>query len=275
MRCLLPFLAILALLAASPTRAAPSDMMQPEHVTLPGPEGVTLKAKLFLPAGPRITSAIVALHGCGGPFPARDAQWAEKLAAMGHAVLLPDSFGSRNLGPQCRERARLATARGLRRQDAIAAARWLAERPGTPAGGIVLMGWSDGGSTVIATAGNPHDIPPGLFRGFVAFYPGCRAAAADATWKPQAPLLILHGESDDWTPIAPCRALAERDPGQITLLAYPGAYHDFDLAHPVRVLRMVPTSQNPDGTVHVGGNEAGRADALARVPEFIAGLPAR
>ena len=59
------------------------------------------------------------------------------------------------------------------------------------------------------------------------------------------------------------------------LLVYPGAYHDFDIEVPVRVLRNIPSSQRDDGTVHVGGDPAARADALVRVPAFLVALPPR
>jgi dienelactone hydrolase len=238
-----------------------------ETVELPGPDGIVLRAVLHRPDGPPIAPAIVALHGCGGPYPSRDAQWTDALTRAGHIVLFPDSFASRGLHSQCRvpERDRPATSGGLRRRDAIAAATWLAAQPGTPPGGIVLLGWSDGGSTVLATArAGRDDVPPGLFRAFIAFYPGCHAASITQGWHPLAPLNILQGESDDWTPIAPCRALAATAP-DVTLTAYPGAYHDFDAPVPLRVMRNIPSSQNPDHTVHAGGNDAARADALARV----------
>lgn len=242
-----------------------------ETVTLPGPHGVALKAALYRPEGNPVAPAIVALHGCGGPYPSRDLAWARRLAADGHIVLLPDSFGSRGLGSQCRVIAREATAGGLRRQDAIAAARWLAAQPGTPAGGIALLGWSDGGSTVLAAIRRSRDLPPGLLRAAVAFYPGCRGAATNPHWQPAVPLLILHGAADDWTPIAPCEALAAGHKDMITLHAYPGAYHDFDAPTPVHVLHRIPTSQNADHSVHLGNNAAARADAFRRVPGFLEG----
>ena len=247
-----------------------------EIVQFPGPDGVTLKAELLRPAGPVTAPAIVALHGCGGPFPKRDQVWAKMLTDAGHIVLLPDSFASRGLGPQCRERNRVATSAGLRRRDAIASAVWLAGQPGTPAGGVVLLGWSDGGSTVLAAGHAAPDLPAGLLRGMVAFYPGCRGPALAADWVPAAPMLVLIGASDDWTPAAPCIALADRlaAKGIFTLQVYPGAYHDFDVVAPVRVLQSVPFSQNADKTVHVGGDPAARADAITRVTAFLAGLPA-
>jgi dienelactone hydrolase len=255
------FLALLAFLQTAGVHV--------ERVSVPGPDGASLDAALVLPSGPAKTPGIVGLHGCGGPFPPRDGAWAVTLAKAGHIVLLPDSFGSRNLPSQCSSRQRTVTAGGVRRKDAIAAAAWLAARPGTPAGGVVLMGWSDGGSTVLATArASAPDVPPGLFRRFVAFYPGCGPSARDGTWQPSAPLMILIGESDDWTPAASCHDLAARISAGLTLIAYPGAYHEFDLANfPVHV--RSGAASTPTGWAHVGTDEPARQDAFARVPPWI------
>lgn len=47
------------------------------------------------------------------------------------------------------------------------------------------------------------------FRAEVWFYPGCTARNRKASeFRPYAPLLLLIGEDDDWTPAAPCAALA-------------------------------------------------------------------
>ena len=256
------FLALLALLNHAP--------LPVQHVRIPEPNGVTLDAALVHPAGPVRAPAIVALHGCGGPLPSRDASWADMLADQGHIVLLPDSFGSRGLGSQCRVKQRTVLASGGRRQDAIAAARWLAAQPGTPPGGIALLGWSNGGGTVMFVAAQAPDLPAGLFTRFVAFYPGCRTESQSTTWKPSGRLLILVGANDDWTPAAPCRALAAKFPEAITLVVYPGAWHDFDRPdHTVSALHGLATPPSGTGVAHVGTNPAARADALRRVPAFI------
>jgi len=261
-------LTLLLLMLAAAARAEP--------VLLPGPDGIVLKANLVRPAGPPVAPAIVALHGCGGPLPSRDRQWAELLAGAGHIVLFPDSFGSRGLRSQCRTpySEREAQSGALRRRDALASAAWLAAQPGTPPGGIVLLGWSDGGSTVLAAGRAAPDVPPGLLRGLIAFYPGCRGAAHTTDWQPAAPQTILIGELDDWTPAAPCRELASKvgEP-LLTLVTYPGAYHDFDRQVPVRIRTGIPSGHGPDGEVHAGGNPAARADALARVPALLLALP--
>lgn len=241
-----------------------------EHVSFPGPEGIALQAELYRPEGAPRGPAVVALHGCGGPFPARDAFWRETLTSAGHVVLFPDSFASRGLGSQCRVSNRVATASGLRRQDAIAAARYLAAQEPSAKLGLVLLGWSDGGSTVLATAtAGRADLPAGLISRFIAFYPGCRGFAATQGWGAAAPLAILHGEADDWTPIAPCRSLAAQA-AHVSLTGFPGAWHDFDAPVPVRVLQNIPTSQNADRSVHVGGDDAARAAAVRQVLALVA-----
>ncbi len=231
-------------------------------------------ATYAVPSGAASGAAIVGLHGCGGPFPERDGQWRDVFLAAGHAVLMPDSFGSRGLGSQCRTPSRTISANGRRRSDAVAAAEWLAARPGTPAGGVVVVGWSNGGTTVLAAA-REGMMPAGLVRGFVAFYPGCGLVAERADWAPSAPMLIVMGEADDWTPAAPCRVLAARFPERIRLVLYPGAYHDFDVpGMAVRVRTGLAFSANGDGTAHVGTDPAARAAALRDVPAWIAGLGA-
>ncbi len=237
-----------------------------EPVRVPGPDGVMLAAALFRPAGP-VRGAVVALHGCGGPFAARDAQWTAALLEAGQVVLFPDSFVSRGLGSQCRvkESERVATSYGLRRRDAIAAGEWLMRKEGMP---VVLLGWSDGGSTVLAGARAGRGLPAGVFRRFIAFYPGCRGAAAAAGWAAEGSVDILMGAADDWTPVAPCRALAGRAAG-VGLHEFEGAYHDFDAPGPVRVLRNIPSSQNADFAVHAGGDPAARAAAMMLVPRLL------
>lgn len=256
------FLALLAFLTQAGVHV--------ERVAIPAQDGATLDAALVLPDGAPRGLPVVALHGCGGPVATRDGSWAVLLARAGHIVLLPDSFGSRGLGSQCREKQREVRPSHTRRDDAIAAATWLQHRPGTPAGGVALIGWSNGGGTTLFTSAQRPDLPPGLFRRFVAFYPGCATESRDPDWRPSGPLMILVGANDDWTPAAPCQALAARFPGQITLRVYPDSWHDFDVPdRPVRERTGLATPPSGTGVAHAGTNDAARADALAVVPAFL------
>ena len=255
------FLSLLLMLPAF-GRATPTSVIIPE------PNGVQLQSKLYLPAH-ATAPAIIALHGCGGPLPRRDDGWAVRLAAQGHAVLLPDSFASRGVTPECKQSTHGAGAYGPRRDDALAAAAWLRKQPFAPPGGILLLGWSDGGTTVLASIDNP---PAGLLRGAVAFYPACARTLKNASWRPAVPLLILMGAADDWTPPAPCEALAKRTP-DVKLILYPNAYHDFDVPDdPVHVIHGLPFTKNGDGAAHAGENAAARASAEAIVPAFFTAL---
>ncbi len=263
------FLALLAFLhhAGMPT----------QRVAIPGPDGITLEAALVrpppdavAPAGAAPPVGVVELHGCGGPFARRDGQWAIALAKAGHVVVLPDSFGSRGAGSQCRVHHRVAMPNRLRRQDAIAAATWLSHQPGVPTGGVALIGFSNGGSTVLATAAIRPDLPPGLFSRFVALYPGCRARLQNPHWAPAGPMLILIGQMDDWTPAAPCEALARRFPDRIRLVVYPGAWHDFDAPDdPVHLTHGLSETPNNVGHAHAGNNPEAQANALVQVPAFL------
>lgn len=238
-------------------------------VTIPNGD-TPLQAGLALPAGPVRGPAVVALHGCGGLAPERSRQWEGVLNGAGHAVVFPDSFGSRGVGSQCRNADRAVRAGVERRQDAWSTAEWLHGQPYATAG-VVLVGWSNGGSTALAAAARPR---PGLLRGIVAFYPGCQTFLERANWAPAVPILILIGDADDWTPAEPCRKLAQRFPDRISITTYPGAYHGFDSPNrPVVLRRGLAFTADGSGTAHVGTNPAARADAMARVPGFIAGLP--
>jgi dienelactone hydrolase len=241
-----------------------------QRVIIPESGGVQLQAKLYLPSGPATAPGIVALHGCAGPLPRRDDGWATLLAAQGHAVLLPDTFASRGLKPECKQSTHGADAYGPRRDDALAAAKWLQAQPFAPPGGILLLGWSDGGTTILAAIG--PGLPAGLIRGAVAFYPACTRTVQNAAWHNLAPLLILIGAADDWTPPAPCQELSRRNL-DLNIKFFSGAYHDFDVPDdPVHEIHGLPYTKNGDGTAHAGENPAARTQALQMVPAFFATL---
>lgn len=244
-----------------------------EIVRVPLPDGTALRAELLLPAaGTPPRAPVIALHGCAGigvearplRLPARERDWAGRLLAEGHAVLFPDSFGSRALPAACGTPGHPAPPATVRRDDALAAAAWAASQPWAPAGGVVLLGWSHGGSTVLAAA---EAAPPGLIRAAIAFYPGCGPATFPRGRPlPSVPLLLLLGEADDWTRPAPCQRLAEaaRDRVEMHLLA--GARHGFDAADTTVRTRNLPNGS----TVSTGGDPASRAASIAHVAAFLA-----
>jgi dienelactone hydrolase len=255
-----------------------------ERVSIPLPDGQNLTGVLFVPPGQGPFPAVVALHGCGGlvsggaMIGGRHKDWGMQLLAQGYVVLFPDSFSSRGLGSQCVVRDRTVRPGKERVMDAVAAKAWLQQRSDVIARRVSLLGWSNGGSSVLWTAARdrkPTDSRPD-FNAAIAFYPGCRLVAQSAErrdWESRLPLLILIGEADTWTPAEPCRQLVKltleggRD---ATLVTYPNAVHEFD--HPDRK----PTKRtglaftgDDSGEAMVATDPEARQDALKRVPAFL------
>jgi dienelactone hydrolase len=255
-----------------------------ERVEIPQAEARPLYAVLMRPSGPGPFPAVVALHGCGGlgtptaMIGGRHLDWGQRLVDQGYIVVFPDSFGSRGLGPQCLVRDRAVRPSKERVYDAFSAKSWLQQRPDVIADKVSLLGWSNGGSSVLWTvAGDrkPRDGRPD-FKAAVAFYPGCRQVTQSAErrdWENRLPLLILIGEVDTWTPAEPCRELVKlmQNGGRTaTIITYPNAVHEFDHPNrqPTKRTGLAFTSDNT-GEAMVGTDFEARADALVRVPDFL------
>ncbi|PTM39054.1 dienelactone hydrolase family protein [Bosea sp. 124] len=254
-----------------------------ERVRVPSYD-TDLDAVLYLPQGPGPFPAVVALHGCGGlwrdsgKLSMRHSDWGERLAQEGFAVLMPDSYGSRKLGSQCGVKELTVRASRERVADAAAARYWLQSRSDIRPDKVALLGWSGGGSTVLAAIRKdrrPADERPDFARG-IAFYPGCRLQLESSSFAARLPLLILMGDADDWTPAAPCDYLAKAAQARgetVDLVVYHGALHDFD--HPrleVKERSDIAYSATGTGKATVGTNPAAREDAIRRVKAFLKGL---
>ena len=237
-----------------------------EPVRIPLADGSQLQAELYRPAKPRPeAAAVILLHGCGGYYPDRDNAWRDTFLLQGRVVLMPFSFASRGLGSQCATPDGAASPYPVRRDDTIAAVRWLTAQSFTPPGGVVVMGFSHGGSTVLAAA---DAMPEGLVRGYVALYPGCGVISRRAEWHSGAPMAIFMGALDDWTLPRYCQRLVAHQPADtVRLTLYPESYHDFDAPNPVRTRQSTPGVM-----VHVGGNPAARSAVYAEAPAFIDAL---
>jgi dienelactone hydrolase len=252
----------------------------PEHIDIPDGE-LTLHASLYRPEGAGPFPAVVALHDCGGFVHHRPSsetrhyvEWARLLVANGFVVLFPDSFGSRGVGSQCRERNRRVRASRERVTDANASRRWLQAQSYVKADRISLLGWSNGGVAALWTVrptASPRDGSVD-FRSAVSLYPGCRRLRETA-WSARVPTLILIGSADDWTPATACQQMvagAHNRSAHVQIVVYPGAPHEFDRPNsPIRLHTGLATSADPSGHAHSGTNPQARADALKRVPEWL------
>jgi dienelactone hydrolase len=255
-----------------------------ERVSFPSLDGeasapIVLTA-LWFPATSSPAPAVALFHGCGGIYDRRHQlnkrmrDYAALFNGAGYHVLVVDSLTPRYETELCTQRAgKRRVTQANRRLDALGAIAYLADRTDVDVKKIGIVGWSNGGSSVLAAINLRHpDVCSALTKPAfaIAFYPGCEADLKRG-YEPAAPLLMLVGQADDWTPAAPCRALA-RVAGEPKpeIEIYPGAYHGFDDEAPVRIRKDVPNGVNPGQGVHVGGNAAARRAAQARLLKFLA-----
>jgi dienelactone hydrolase len=249
----------------------------PHEVDIPSGNEV-LHAQLYKPDGDGPFPAVIALHGCDGlaghsePVLPRYRDWAEQLLKEGHAVLLPDSYGSRELGPQCRVKERRVLARRERVADIMAARQWLVQQPWAAHDRISLLGWANGASALLwAVRPQLSNRADPDFRSAIAFYPDCRISAG-LGWSARIPTLLLIGAKDDVSSPPACRQMIEGARGRSALtriVVYPGAYHDFDRANlPLHAMAGTSDATVPDRG-HLGGDPEARADSQRLVAEWL------
>ena len=245
--------------------------------------GVSLLGFWFpadLEPGVEPAAAVALFHGCGGLYDRsgklsermRDA--VEMINAQGKHALVVDSLTPRGEKELCTQRiGTRQVTQANRRLDALAAVAWLAQRREVDAKRIGLLGWSNGGSTVLAAINrNQRDVAKAKVKPAfaVAFYPGCEAERKRG-FETDTTLLIMIGEADDWTPAAACEHLAaEARHHKPEVETFPEAYHGFDSREPVRLRKDVPNGVNPGQGVHVGGHPVARRLAGWHLAHFLA-----
>src|SRR3954451_2881348 len=208
----------LALSAVSGT-AAPA----PQQVDIPSGK-LVLHAQLYKPDGNGPFPTVIALHGCGGLAGHADARqpryrdWAEQLVKAGYAVIYPDSFGSRDVGPQCRAKERKVLARRERVADIGAARQWLLQQGWVARERISLIGWAHGASAVLWAVRPQHATRAAGpdYRSAIAFYPECRISSGTG-WSTRVPTLLLIGAKDDVASPPLCKQMVDGARGRSAL----------------------------------------------------------
>ena len=234
---------------------------------------------------------VVALHGCDGMYStlasrrgllsARHQAMADLLVAEGYAVLFPDSFNPRGRREVCTQPAREQTiTQAHRRLDVLGALEYVRSRADVASHRIALLGWSHGGSAVLAAMNARQPVvaaylaqlgdETAFFLTAIAFYPGCYASLNGAGgFAPAAPVSVFIGEADDWTSARPCVALGKQMEARqlpLQVRTYPDTHHGFDTPGLDRPRHLdVPNGVRPGQGVTVASNAAARADAYARM----------
>lgn len=211
-----------------------------------------LKGKLTKPSGDGPFPAIVLLHGCGGPKEYYSA-WIGRLQRWGFVTLMVNSFGPRGASDCWTGQEKLISP-PRRALDAHGAKLYLADLPYVDRNRVAVMGWSHGGMSTLEAVQDHHQGGP--FKAAIAFYPLCKQMS-----NINAPLLVLIGEKDDWTPAYQCEKfiLPEESEQETVLKVYPNAYHCFDQPFNLRTYRGHK----------LGRNSSAASDAYDRVRAFL------
>jgi dienelactone hydrolase len=261
-----------------------------------------IRSTMLKPEGPGPFPAVVIMHDCSG-LGSRSSgapmRWARKLVENGYVIVLPDSFTVRGHGGGvCTDPSpsRNDVAPAQRVPDAYAALAYLRTLPYVDESRIGIMGGSHGGATTLVSIAAPERAQEPLaqeqrsgFSAAIALYPSCapylegwrtvqRAGGSGSVthhvgvYKPVAPLLILIGENDDWTPAEPCRRLTEsarREGYPVSIKVYPGAHHSFDSNFPVRYDPARVNGNSPTGRgATTGGDPKAWDDSVREVIAF-------
>ncbi len=277
----------LSLVVLSAAAGSPDAHALPERVTFPSADGrTTLVGYVFLPRkiGAGRVPAVVMMHGRGGAYSSladgrydastisqRHQMWGRFWAAQGYLAILVDGFGPRG-DPQGFRRGTYKDRPGavnevtVRPLDAYGALAYLRARADVLPERIALQGWSNGGSAALAimapdAPGIARHTPAGGFRAALVFYPGCGLKHRfDHGFAPYAPVRVFQGDADEEVSPRLCRRLVARSRargGDISLMLYPGATHDFD--DPGRRRQRL------------AANARAKADAAAAAQAFLAG----
>lgn len=214
-----------------------------------------LKGLLNRPSGQGPFPAIVML--CGGrgwTLPAWN-KWVERFVQWGYVALQVETLKSRGLS-FVRE-GNVSVSQREAAQDAHDAKTYLSTLPYVDGRQVSLIGWAFGGWAVL------YAIDPSIpiknrgvtFRVAIAFDPYCDQPLMGY----DTPLLILHGELDEYHSFARCRIIEGRSKHEIFLKIYPGAHMYFDL-------EGVDTTSEGRRLLY---NPAAAADAVEQVKHFL------
>lgn len=212
---------------------------------------VTLAGELRLPrSGTDRLPVVVLVHPSGG-VSGSVIDWEQELNAMGVATFVIDSFTARGIVNTINDQSQLGRLAMI--IDAYRALDLLARHPRIDPARIALMGFSRGGQAALYASvkrfQRMHGPAGHEFAAYILFYPLCNTAFRDDEDVADKPIRLFHGSADDYAPVAPCRAYAERLKAKgkdVQLTEYPGAGHVFDgraLKKPVKLEKGQTTRQ--------------------------------
>jgi len=172
---------------------------------------------------------VIAFAGSNGWSP-HHYEYLDLYHSHGIATFEVCSFKSRGVTSTVGSQIEVTTAMMV--LDAYQAFETLSLHKNINANKIGITGWSLGGGVTLFSAWTPlkEAINPNLhFAAHLAFYPPCIVVPEVLDFG-EAPIHILIGELDNWTPSYACVELVSQmgEKSNISLTIYPNAHHSFD-----------------------------------------------
>ncbi|RJU93565.1 MAG: hypothetical protein DWC08_03415 [Candidatus Poseidoniales archaeon] len=260
---------------------------------------INIESELFLPEGDGPFGCVIALHGSRG-WATHHQDHINGWLDAGLAVCKVNSFLSRSVDSTVDDQ--LSVTHAMMLVDAFNTRSWLEQD--SRIGKIGIAGWSLGGTVALYSAWSPIiDILGAPFDAHLPFYPAAHLRPEIQKWS-ESPILVLHGDVDDWTPLHFVEGLMPLLPNA-NLHVYSGAHHSFDsemkLTHLPRAVHLKKRTAriNKNGSMsgelflgirlplnqrwqrrwvirilrnrgaHVEGHPTARADSLHRAREFL------
>ena len=225
--------------------------------------------RLHMPEGEEPFACVIALHGSKGWGDHHDdhvAIWVE----AGLAVFQLDCFESRQVEDVVTDQMRVTHA--MMTADAFNALNWLASHPQIDESRVAISGWSLGGTVSLYAAWEPIAAtlsPDGLrFAAHLPFYPAAHIRPEIQDWS-RAPIQIMHGTIDDWTPIKFVHdfiKIVSPHGVDIKVEEIEGAHHSFDSEKPLEWLADAIILDYRTVEIDADGNMSAEIEPGVRLP---------
>lgn len=193
---------------------------------------VTIAGELRVPTGSAPFPAVVLVHGSGG-IGSNVGRWADAFLEHGIAAFVLDCFTGRGISSTINDQSQLENLTVI--YDAYRALETLLKVSLIDPKRIALMGFSKGGFAALYASLHRFQryyAPSGAeYAAYIPFYPRGDIRFDGDEDVSDRPIRLFHGEADDWIPVGPTRAYAERLQAaghDIRMTTYPGARHSFD-----------------------------------------------
>lgn len=176
-------------------------------------------------------SGIVLSHGSGG-ISKNTRNWSRLFNKSGYATFVIDHFKPRGVKNTIYNQSAVSPFEMA--FDILAAGKLIKNRREISKN-IFHVGWSKGAIAGLIAASELYQKKSYIkssYNAFIEFYPLCNLWLSGIS---SAPIYIIHGELDDYTPIIFCNKLEEEmnsrsDSNEkiVSIINIPGAYHSFD-----------------------------------------------